>query len=461
MTADAAQSRQAQRYPVLVVGSGAREHALVWALAQSPSVSDVWAAPGNPGMATQATLVDLAATDVAAIADWAASHQIGLVVIGPDAAVALGLADELHKRDIPVFGPSQAAGELEWSKSFAKDFMARHGIPTAAYAVFGAAEQALAHVRNVALPVVVKADGLAAGKGVIVCQRREEAEEAVRAIMIDRAFGAAGDRVVIEDCLAGEELSVFALIDGERYALLPMARDYKRLRDGDEGPNTGGMGSFAPVTGIDEGVLEQVRSSVLEPTIAGLSAEGRPYRGVLYVGFMLTADGPKVLEFNCRFGDPETQVILPLLDVDLAALLLNCAQGCLKESEIRVRRKSAACVVLAAAGYPERPQIGDAIVGIGAAQETGALIFQAGTANRDGELVTNGGRVLSVVAIGAELSEATERAYRAADLISFQGKQFRGDIACGTAVFPDSQRRFPNENPHPRPLSQCAGRGEG
>jgi phosphoribosylamine--glycine ligase len=438
MTADAVQAQQSQRFPVLVVGSGAREHALVWALAQSPSVSEVWAAPGNPGMTTHATLVDLAATDVEAIADWAASHQMGLVVIGPDAAVALGLADALQERDVPVFGPSRAAAELEWSKSFAKDFMARHGIPTAGYAVFDDAEQTLARVRNTTLPIVVKADGLAAGKGVIICQSREEAEAAVGAIMRDRAFGEAGDRVVIEECLAGDELSVFALIDGERYVLLPMARDYKRLKVGDEGPNTGGMGSFAPVTGIDAGVLEQVRKQVLEPTIAGLIAERRPYRGVLYVGFMLTSDGPKVLEFNCRFGDPETQVILPLLDVDLAALLLSCAEGHLEGAEIRTRPGSAVCVVLAASGYPERPRTGDAIAGIGAAQDAGALVFHAGTANRDGKLATNGGRVLSIVGVGADEVEATERAYGAADLIAFEGKQFRSDIACGEAVIVDS-----------------------
>jgi phosphoribosylamine---glycine ligase len=459
MTVDAVPVVQTQRFPVLVVGSGAREHALVWALAQSPSVSQVWAAPGNPGMVALATLVDLAATDVEAIASWAETHQMGLVVIGPDAAVAAGLADELQKRDIPAFGPSKAAAELEWSKSFAKDFMLRHGIPTAGYAICDDAEQALAQVRNASLPIVVKADGLAAGKGVIICQTREEAEAAVRAIMRERAFGAAGDRLVIEEYLVGEELSVFALIDGERYALLPMARDYKRLRDGDEGPNTGGMGSFAPVTGIEESVLEQVRRQVLEPTIAGLIAEGRPYRGVLYVGFMLTTDGPKVLEFNCRFGDPETQVILPLLDVDLAALLLSCAQGRLEEYEVRTRQGFAVSVVLAAAGYPERPQSGDAITGIGAAQDAGALIFHAGTANRDGELVTNGGRVLSVVATRSDVVEATELAYGAADLITFHGKQLRRDIACGAAVNREAQP-LSNEFPHPQPLSQCAGRGE-
>jgi phosphoribosylamine--glycine ligase len=416
-------------FPVLVVGSGAREHALVWALAQSPSVSEVWAAPGNPGMAAMAQIVDLPATHVEAIADWAAAHAIGLVVIGPDAAVALGLADELHKRNVPVFGPTQTASELEWSKSFAKAFMARHGIPTADYAIFDDAQEALAYVGEGALPLVVKADGLAAGKGVLICQTRDEAVAAVLSIMDDRVFGAAGDRVVIEEFLTGEELSVFALVDGERYAILPLARDYKRLLDGDRGPNTGGMGSFAPVASVDETVVQDVRERVLEPVIAGMRAEGRPYRGVLYVGFMLTATGPKVLEFNCRFGDPETQAIVPLLGGDFANVLLSCSEGRLDVDTIEVRPGAAVCVVLASAGYPERPRTGDVIEGVATARDAGALIFQAGTALRDGRLLTNGGRVLSVVATGAELAEATSRVYAAAEKITFPGKQVRRDIA--------------------------------
>jgi phosphoribosylamine--glycine ligase len=416
-------------FPVLVVGSGAREHALTWALAKSPSVSDVWAAPGNPGMASLAGLVDLAATNVDAIADWAAAHRIGLVVIGPDAAVAAGLADALRERHVPVFGPSRAAAELEWSKSFAKSFMSRHGIPTADYAVFDRAVDALAHVEAAICPLVLKADGLAAGKGVLICATRAEAEAAIRSIMMERTFGEAGDRVVVEEFLEGEELSVFALVDGERYALLPLARDYKRLLDGNKGPNTGGMGSYAPVTDVGEELLEQIRERVLEPTIAGMRAEGRPYRGVLYMGLMLTLSGPKVLEFNCRFGDPEVQAILPLLDVDVADLLLRCAEGRLDRETITVHPGAAVCVVLAAAGYPERPRAGDPIDGIEAALAMGALVFQAGTAVRAGQLMTSGGRVLSVVATGAGLDEARTRAYAAAETIAFAGKQLRRDVA--------------------------------
>jgi phosphoribosylamine--glycine ligase len=429
MTATSHFGQQRVPYPALVVGSGAREHALVWALANAPSVSEVWAAPGNPGMTSLTRIVDLPATDVESIAEWAASHHVGLVVIGPDAAVAAGLADALHERNVPAFGPSRAAAELEWSKSFAKAFMSRHGVPTADYAVFTRADEALAYVETARLPLVVKADGLAAGKGVLICATRAEAEVAVHSIMIERAFGDAGNRVIIEEYLEGEEVSVFALVDGERYAMLPLARDYKRLLDGDKGPNTGGMGSFAPVTEVGEILLDEIRARVLEPTIAGMRAEGRPYRGVLYVGLMLTPNGPKVLEFNCRFGDPEVQAILPLLDVNVADLLLRCAIGRLDRETIAVRPGAAVCVVLAAAGYPERPRTGNPIAGIDAALDMGALVFQAGTAVRGGRLVTNGGRVLSVVATGADLHEARTRAYAAAGMITFAGKHFRRDVA--------------------------------
>jgi phosphoribosylamine--glycine ligase len=417
------------RLRVLVVGSGGREHALVWAMAKSPSVASVWAAPGNVGMQPLADLVPLAATDVAGITSWAGENTIDLVVIGPDAAVAAGLADALQAVGIAAFGPSQAASELEWSKVFAKDFMARHGIPTASYGIFEDAEAALAFVAQSSSPLVVKADGLAAGKGVLVCQTREEAEAAVRSIMLERAFGDAGARVVIEEFLTGPELSVFALIDGERYALLPLARDYKRLSDGDMGPNTGGMGSFAPVTDVPESVLDEIRRRVLEPTITGMRSEGRPYRGVLYTGFILTADGPKVLEYNCRFGDPETQVLLPLLDEDVAQLLLQCALGELATDAVSIRDASAVCVVLASAGYPEHPRTGDPISGIADAEARGAVVFQAGVKQDGDRLVTNGGRVLATVGVAGTLGEARELAYAAAQDISFAGKHMRGDIA--------------------------------
>ena len=423
-------------YPVLVVGSGAREHALVWALGQSPSVSRVWAAPGNPGIATLAGIADIPVTDVEAIAEWADVHGIGLVVVGPEAPLAMGIADLLRARAIPVFGPSRAAAELEWSKAFAKDFMRRHGIPTAPYGVFSEIEAALDFIRDACGPLVVKADGLAAGKGVIICGTVAEAESAVRSVLVEREFQTAGDRVVIEAFLEGEELSVIAVVDGKRIAILPPARDYKRLRDGNLGPNTGGMGSYAPVDDLDPNLLARVREMVLEPAVAGLRSEGRPYHGALYAGLMLTSAGPMALEFNCRFGDPETQAILPLLDLDLADLLLSCAEGQLASECIATHSGTAVCVVLAAHDYPERPRGGDAIKGIDDALRSGALVFQAGTALSAGQLVTNGGRVLSVVGTGADQVDATTRAYAAADLIQFDGKQMRRDIAMSLAPQP-------------------------
>ena len=421
---------------VLVIGSGAREHALVWALARSPSVGELWAAPGNPGIAAMARIVDIPITDVDALAAWVAAHEIDLAVIGPEAPLALGLTDRLLAHGVPVFGPTRAAAELEWSKGFAKDFMRRHGIPTAPFGVFTGLDAALAFIRKHDSRLVVKADGLASGKGVLLCDTPDEAEAAVRSVLVDRAFGEAGARVIVESFLEGEELSVIALVDGERLAILPPARDYKRLRDGDDGPNTGGMGSFAPVPDLDPGLLALVRETVLEPAVAGLRAEGRPYRGALYAGLMLTRDGPMTLEFNCRFGDPETQVNLPLLEGDLADALLACAEGRLDPLLITHSSGAAACIVLAAAGYPTCPRKGDEIAGIAEAEQSGALVFHAGTAQRDGTLVTSGGRVLSVVGVGADLDAATRRAYAAAATISFPGMQMRRDIAASLALLP-------------------------
>jgi phosphoribosylamine--glycine ligase len=417
------------RLRVLVVGSGAREHALAWSLSRSSSVGRLWAAPGNPGIAEVAQLVELPVTDVAGITNWAAGHAIDLVVVGPEAPLALGLTDRLLEKGIRVFGPTQAAAELEWSKSYAKDFMQSHGIPTAPYGVFTDAEAALRFVSELPLPLVVKADGLAAGKGVTICSNEPEAEAAIRAALVDRRFGDAGQRIVIEGFLEGEELSVIALVDGERMIVLPPARDYKRLQEGDEGPNTGGMGSYAPLPELDPGLMQRIRQTILHPVVSELRDDGRPFRGALYAGLMLTRDGPQVLEFNCRFGDPETQVIVPLLDGDLAAVLLQCAEGRLEIGEMLLRPESAVCVVLAAAGYPERPRGGDPIDGIDDALTEGALVFQAGTALKNDALVTNGGRVVSVVGVDSSLAGAAARAYVAADAIQFAGKQSRRDIA--------------------------------
>lgn len=413
---------------VLVVGGAGREHALAWALRRSPSVGRLFAAPGNPGIAAVAELLPFTATDVDGLTEWAAGNGIGLVVVGPEAPLAAGLADRLTAAGVPVFGPSRAAAELEWSKVFAKSFMLDHGIETAAYAAFDQLQPALAHAAAARYPLVVKADGLAAGKGVAVCPTLIEAEAAIRAALQHGAFGTAGARVVIEDYLGGEELSVIAVTDGDRIVLLPPARDYKRLLDGDRGPNTGGMGSVAPVPGLDETLLRRVEAEVLRPAVDGLAAMGRPFVGALYAGIMVTADGPKTLEFNCRLGDPETQAILPLLEGDLAALLLDCATGRLDPSAVAARQGAAVSLTLASAGYPERPRTGDPISGIEAAEDAGGLVLHGGTASRNGRLVTAGGRVLSVVGTGPSIDAAANAAYAAAGCISFAGMHHRTDV---------------------------------
>ncbi len=412
----------------LIVGSGGREHALAWALRRSPSVSALYAAPGNPGIAELAEIVDLPVTAVDEIAEWARGHDVGLVVVGPELPLALGLADRLTEQGVPVFGPSRAASELEWSKAFAKAFLRQHGIPTADSATVGDADAALSYLARRAYPLVVKVDGLAAGKGVTICASRDEAEAAIRGALVDGAFGEAGRRVVVEEFLRGEELSVIALCDGERIAFLPPARDYKRLGDGDTGPNTGGMGSIAPVTGADSAFLQEIAETVMRPTLDGLRRAGRPYRGALYAGLMLTRDGPKVLEFNCRLGDPETQAVVPLLSGDLAQALLACSEGRLDQSRVRWDSRFATSLTLATAGYPERPETGAVITGLDDAARTDAPVFHAGTAWRGGDLVTAGGRVMSVVGQGASLAEAAGRAYDAASRIHFEGCQLRRDI---------------------------------
>ncbi|HET7092890.1 MAG TPA: phosphoribosylamine--glycine ligase, partial [Thermomicrobiales bacterium] len=392
------------------------------------SAGALFAAPGNPGTDSLAAPVPIGATEVERLADWAGANRIDLAVVGPEAALERGLADLLQSRGIPVFGATRAAAELEWSKAFAKRFCDDLGMPTAAYAVFDEAAAALAHIAAAPLPLVVKLDGLAAGKGVWICQTRDEAEAAVRGALGEGANGAAGARVVIEEFLLGEEASVVALCDGERLAPLPPARDYKRLGDGDRGPNTGGMGAFAPVPEIDDIALADIARTILQPAIDGLRSMGRLYRGALYAGLMLTPAGPKLLEFNCRFGDPETQVMLPLLAGDFAQTLLDCANGRLAPDEVRWRPGAAACVVLAAPGYPARPDTGVAIDGIAAAEAAGATVLHAGTARRDRTLATAGGRVLSVVGEGATLAEARRVAYAGADRIRFPGRQLRRDI---------------------------------
>jgi phosphoribosylamine--glycine ligase len=410
---------------VLIVGSGGREHALAWKAAQSPRVRELFVAPGNAG--TSANNAPIAADDTPALTRFAVEQRIDLVLIGPEAPLAAGLADALRAQGVKVFGPSQAAAQIEASKAFAKAFMARHRIPTARYAVFTDFFQAVNHMLVDEYPVVIKASGLAAGKGVIVPDCTDEAEAALRRIMVQGEFGAAGDEVVIEERLEGEEVSVLAFSDGVTAKVMPPAQDHKRLRDGDLGPNTGGMGAYAPAPLASPALLNEVARSILQPTLDGLRAEGRPFVGVLYAGLMLTTDGPRVLEFNCRFGDPETQAILPLLESDLIEIALACAEGRLADTEVRWKRGAAACVVLASEGYPEKYPVGRAIHGLDSPLEN-AIVFHAGTRREGDAVVTAGGRVLACAGWGDELRGALTHAYAAAGRIHFEGMQYRRDI---------------------------------
>lgn len=414
---------------VLVVGSGGREHALCWKLRQSPLLTDLYCAPGNPGIAAVADVVPIPADEVHQIADFAVELKIDLVVIGPELPLTLGLADELSSRGVAVFGPRQQAAELEGSKVFAKEFMRRHGIPTADFTIVHDAAAAREAATSFGFPAVLKADGLAAGKGVLISQDEAELEQHLAMMFDERRFGAAGERVVVEEHLVGEEVSFIALSDGERILPFATSKDYKRLEDGDRGPNTGGMGAHSPsgVLGGESGA--RILEEVMHPTIAGLAAENRPLCGVLYAGLMLTAAGPRVLEFNVRFGDPEAEVLLLRLADDLLPVLKSGAAGRFDTARLSFRKEAAACLVLASAGYPDRPKKGEPITGLErAAAHEGVEVFHAGTARRDGRVVAAGGRVLTVAATGVHLRDALKRAYAAANEIHWPSKVMRRDI---------------------------------
>ena len=414
---------------ILILGSGGREHALLWKLAQSPEATKLYAVPGNPGMAELAECVAGSIEDNAAVVKLAQEKKIDLVVVGPEVPLTNGVVDALRAAGIKAFGPTKAAAALEGSKSFSKDIMKKYGIPTAKYEVFTDADVARAYIKKEGAPIVIKADGLAAGKGVIVAETKEQALDAVHEIMDDAAFGKAGSRVVIEAFMEGEEASLLAFTDGKTICPMVSSQDHKRAYDGDKGPNTGGMGTYAPAPVMTKDMVEQATEKILKPMIAAMAKEGRPYQGCLYAGLMITEEGPKVVEFNARFGDPETQVVLPLLKGDLVKIMQACVDGTLDTAAVDWEDGAAVCVVMASGGYPKSYKKGYAIDGLKKAESLGTFVFHAGTAKKDGKVVTSGGRVLGVTARGGGIKEATEKAYKGVEAIRFTDEFHRKDIA--------------------------------
>jgi len=418
---------------VLVLGSGAREHAIVHALRRSPGVSDVFAAPGNPGIAQAADLLSLSANDLPGVAEAAEDFRIDVTIVGPEVPLAMGVCDEFYRRGLRLFGPRRAAAELESSKVFAKEFCQRHDIPTAKATVVRTSDEAVAAARDLGMPVVFKADGLAAGKGVLMIRNDDDLDQAIDEFFNQRRFGDAGDRVLVEECLEGDEVSYMVISDGTRIVPVATSHDYKRAGENDEGPNTGGMGAHSPALVIPPGTSRLILESVVRPTIAGMAAEGREYRGVLYAGLMVTSDGPKVLEFNCRLGDPETQATFLRLDDNFAEIARDASEGALGIGGLNWRKEAVACVVLAAEGYPGNPRKGDEITGIKEAMAlSGVTVYHAGTRLEDGCLTTSGGRVLSVCGRGPTLSDALDTAYEGVSKISFDGMWYRSDIGRDT-----------------------------
>lgn len=417
---------------ILIIGSGGREHALAWKAARSPLADRVFVAPGNAGTALEPRLenVSIDVVDLDALADFAATHDVGLTIVGPEAPLVAGIVDKFESRKLRVFGPSQGAAQLEGSKAFTKDFLARHNIPTAAYANFTDVNEALAYVRSQGAPIVVKADGLAAGKGVIVAMTLEEAEAAIRDMLAGNAFGDAGSRVVVEEFLDGEEASFIVMVDGEHVLPMATSQDHKRVGDGDTGPNTGGMGAYSPAPVVTDSVYQRIMDEVIYPTVRGMAAEGHPYKGFLYAGLMIDNDGaPKVIEFNCRFGDPETQPIMLRMQSDLVELCDAAIDGKLDQCESRWDDRASVGIVLAAGGYPGNYGKGDVIEGLPEGETEGEKVFHAGTRLQGEQVLTNGGRVLCATALGNTVTEAQQRAYQLAGSITWNGAFYRKDIA--------------------------------
>ena len=414
---------------ILVVGSGGREHAIVWKIAQSKKVEKIYCAPGNAGISELAECVDIKAMDFKALADFAEEKKIDLTVVGPDDPLVAGIVDVFEERGLRVFGPRKNAAILEGSKAFSKELMKKYNIPTAAYEVFDKPEDAIKYLETADYPIVLKADGLALGKGVLICNTKEEAVAGVKELMTDKAFGSAGDKIVVEEFLIGKEASVLSFVDGKTVKLMASARDWKRAKDNDEGLNTGGMGNVSPNPFYTKEIDEFCKENVYQRTVDAMAAEGREFKGVIFFGLMLTAKGPKVLEFNARFGDPETQVVLPRMENDIVDVFEACIDGKLDEIDLKFREDAAQCVILASDGYPEKYEKGKEIKGLEKFKDKeGFYCFHAGTKFADGKVVTNGGRVLGITALGKTPEEARANAYKATEWIDFENKYMRNDI---------------------------------
>ncbi len=415
---------------VLVIGGGGREHAICWKLSKSPKVDELYCAPGNAGIAEVAKCVDIGVMDFEKMADFAKKEAFDLVVVGPDDPLAGGIVDVLEEKGLRVFGPRKNAAILEGSKAFSKDLMKKYGIPTAAYETFDTPEAALKYLETAPVPIVLKADGLALGKGVLICNTREEAKEGVKTLMLDKQFGHAGDRIVVEQFMTGREVSVLSFVDGKTIKIMTSAQDHKRAKDGDQGLNTGGMGTFSPSPFYTKEVDEFCRKYIYQATVDAMKAEGREFKGIIFFGLMLTADGPKVLEYNARFGDPETQVVLPRMKNDIVDVFEACVDGTLDQIDLQFEDNAAVCVVLASDGYPEHYEKGKKITGLeNFKDKDGYYVFHAGSKfDAEGNILTNGGRVLGVTATGKDLKEARANAYKATEWVNFENKYMRHDI---------------------------------
>jgi phosphoribosylamine--glycine ligase len=413
---------------LMVVGSGGREHALVWKLSQSPCVDKIYCMPGNAGIEEIAECINIPADDINGLADYAQKHKIDLTVVGPEAPLAAGIVDEFEGRGLKIFGPNKAAAQIESSKVFSKEFMKKYNLPTADFEVFDDPDKAIKYIDEKGFPIVIKAEGLAQGKGVIIAKDRAEAIKAINDMMQEKVFGKAGNRIVIEEYLEGPEVTILSFCDGKHFLPMVSSKDHKKAFDNDKGPNTGGMGAISPSPTYNEELAKKIEKNIIGKTLEAMEIEGMPYKGILYTGLILTEKGPKVLEYNCRFGDPEAQVILPRLNTDLVDIIEACIEGRLDKINVEWKKEKAVCVVAASGGYPKKYKKGMEITGLDQARELGVQIFHAGTLRQEDKIVTSGGRVLGITALGDTQQEAAKKAYDALAKINFEGIQYRKDI---------------------------------